>query len=199
MIDPHLLKMRDVCVERYLRPEPGLLLRWVVAQLRGALPDATVAPFNVHAVGIARKWKDGRKLRTPCIQVAVLRKMKENDVARHGGAVIETEIEGVPIDVVESGPLVIEEQAARGGNRTATRSVRPLRPGCSISHGNVVFGTLGGICKSTLAGDQGATYALSCRHVLAGFSTPQPRKPIFQPGGASSGQGRIADGFTRFI
>lgn len=201
MIDPLLLKVRDVCVERYRLKQPEFLLRWAIALVRGGIPDAAVAPFNVHSVGIARKWVGGVKTDRICVRVTVLRKLPERDLARHGVPVIEREIEGVPIDVVEAGPLVVEAQAEQEGDRTAVQEFRPLRPGCSISRNNDLFGTLGALCKSRRPGEQGRIFALSCHHVLAGFSVPPVAKTIFQPGDSQAPQpdDRVSGGFTRGV
>jgi hypothetical protein len=202
MIDPHLREIKQACVERYLRPELGVLASWSMGFLtRRPVPNALLAPFNVHAIGIARKLKNGQKTDQLSIRVTVFRKMEPGEVASSGGTLVDREIAGIPTDVVEDGPLVIEPQGDSAGDPQALENRRPLQPGCSISHGNVLFGTLGAFCRSKKQGERQNVYMLSCRHVLAGFSTHQIRLEIYQPGNAAHPQPaeRVAGGFDRFV
>jgi hypothetical protein len=187
MTDNELLKASRACCDDYLWKSVDSLLPWIKS--RGALDDATTAKLNVHGVGIAFKQVGGRKTNDLCVRVSVLRKMSPEQLQRAGGLRIPAEIAGVPIDVVESGPIVIGPQletevgsAEVGPDPLAVKKFRPLRPGCSIEFGDTSFGTLGAFCRSTRPADRGKVFMLSCRHVLATFSTPMQLEPIFQPG-----------------
>jgi hypothetical protein len=180
MIDRQFLEVRDECIRRYQRIDPRLLVSWV--RTKGDLASNLIAPFNVHAVGIARKRKRGRLMPQLSVRVTVLRKLAPEDVPREGGTLIEDEIMGVPIDVVVAGPLVIEPHNGSGGVQEATTNVRPLQAGCQISHGDVNFGTLSAVCRSIIRGEEQDRLLLSCRHVLDGFLPDPTRLPIFQPG-----------------
>lgn len=196
-----LLRIKEECRKRYLLRQTGSLSPWVSA--RGTLEDQQVAPVNVHGVGIAFRQTQGRMTRTICVQVTVLRKMSPERLSRAGAALIPREIDGIPIDVVETGPLVIEPTSDSEPNPQAAETLRPLRPGCSISFDNVVFGTLGAFCRSTRAGEDKDVYILSCRHVLAGFNAPPLLAPIFQPGkrrpDRAALDGPVASEASRFV
>jgi endonuclease G len=185
-----LLRIKDVCRKRYLLTQVGSLLPWI--ESRGKLDDAQAARINVHGIGVAFRQVDGRPTRDLCVQVAVLRKMSPQRLARAGGVPVPREIESIPIDVIETGPLVIEPTQESISHPRAAETFRPLRPGCSISFDNVVFGTLGAFCRSTRAADARQVFVLSCRHVLAGFNAPPLLAPIFQPGRRGPQQGAAA-------
>jgi len=188
MTDEQLVKIKQLCCDRYLWRRAGSLRSWIAS--RGTLSNAQAAPVNVHGIGIAFKRVDGRITDTLCIQVAVLRKMSPADVASTGATMIDREIDGVPIDVVETGPLVLEPQSESTPDSQAAQIMRPLRPGCSISHADIVTGTLGAFCRSRR--DSGQVFMLSCRHVLAGFGARLSGLPIFQPGGSLGGPAAAA-------
>lgn len=198
MSEQDLLRIKDVCRKRYLLTQAGSLLPWI--RSGGKLDDAQAAKINVHGIGIALKQVDGRSTGEICVQVAVLRKMSPERLARAGGVPVPREIDGVPIDVVETGPLVIEPAQDSASHPQAAETFRPLRPGCSISFDNTVFGTLGAFCRSLRPADAGQVFVLSCRHVLAGFNTPPLLAPIFQPGGPeAAGAASVAGEAARFI
>ncbi|GAB2496150.1 hypothetical protein GCM10027063_39050 [Promicromonospora xylanilytica] len=69
---------------------------------------------------------------------------------------------------------------------------RPLRPGISIGHVGVTAGTLGAFVTRASPGDDGrakdgALYALSNYHVLAGSPEARPGDVVLQPGPADGG------------
>lgn len=67
---------------------------------------------------------------------------------------------------------------------------RPLRPGVSIGHVGVTAGTLGAFVtrsRSDDAAEDGAMYALSNYHVLAGSPEARPGDVVLQPGPADGG------------
>ena len=201
MSDQDLLRIKQECRKRYLLGRIGSLLPWIRSE--GKLDDAQAVPMNVHGVGIAFRQVDGRSTGEICVQVTVLRKMSPERLARAGGLPVPRQIDGVPIDVVETGPLVIEPQREAAPHPQAAEAFRPLRPGCSISFDNTVFGTLGAFCRSTRAAEAGQVFLLSCRHVLAGFNMPPLLAPIFQPGQrpppATGAPAAVAGEAVRFI
>ncbi|MFI6424792.1 hypothetical protein [Promicromonospora sp. NPDC050880] len=64
---------------------------------------------------------------------------------------------------------------------------RPIRPGVSIGHVAVTAGTLGAFVTRTTPGSDGALYALSNYHVLAGSPEARPGDVVLQPGPADGG------------
>jgi hypothetical protein len=202
MTDEALMAAKLKCRERYMERQPLALVEW--ARKAGDLPDAAVARFNVHAIGIARRLRGGRDTGQLCIQIAVLRKFDSlEQVARLGGVPIDAAMDGIPVDVVEAAPLVIEAHDDRRENEEATQTFRPLRPGCSIRHG-AGAGTLSGFCRSTDEASRGRVYILSCRHVLAGFQEPLPSEEpvfleIFQPGGPAAAASRVSPKVERLV
>ncbi|MCP2265052.1 S1 family peptidase [Promicromonospora thailandica] len=64
---------------------------------------------------------------------------------------------------------------------------RPLRPGVSIGHVGVTAGTLGAFVTRPGGDDDGALYALSNYHVLAGSPDARPGDIVLQPGPADGG------------
>src|SRR6478609_6942670 len=82
-------------------------------------------------------------------------------------------------------PPVVTAQAAGETDR-----VRPLRPGVSVAHVDVTAGTLGAFVRSVTpveGAPDGAVYALSNWHVLAGAPSARVGDVVVQPGPADGG------------
>jgi len=82
-------------------------------------------------------------------------------------------------------PPVVTAQAAGETDR-----VRPLRPGVSVAHVDVTAGTLGAFVRSVTpveGAPDGAVYALSNWHVLAGSPSARVGDVVVQPGPADGG------------
>lgn len=58
---------------------------------------------NIVGVGIGRKQKGGKQLEDLCIQIFVERKMTHEDLKKQEMTPLPSELEGIPIDVVEVG------------------------------------------------------------------------------------------------
>lgn len=91
--------------------------------------------------------------------------------------------------VSELGPRPPAPTAQADGD---TDRRRPLRPGISIGHVGVTAGTLGAFVTRASPGDAGGTtdgalYALSNYHVLAGSPQARPGDVVLQPGPADGG------------
>jgi len=134
---------------------------------------------NVVGVGVGRKIKRGRALRTHCVRIYVERKISRRALPDH--VLLPDRIGGVITDVIETGRLRAFLPAAPAGQRR----LRPAQPGCSIGFqfpdtqaGAMMAGTLGAI----VAGGDGARYILSNNHVLANLNELPVGAPIFQPG-----------------
>jgi hypothetical protein len=133
---------------------------------------------NVVGVGIGRKIKRGRAMRTQCVRFYVDRKVPRASLPQN--LLLPERIDGVVTDVIETGRF----RAFLPGKPTGQKRLRPARPGCSIGFrfpderaGDLMAGTLGALVE----GD-GIRYILSNNHVLANENALAIGSPIFQPG-----------------
>jgi hypothetical protein len=161
--------------ERWLRKNAGIDFDRR-RQTRLAKRVKGLARRAVHAVGVGFKRTQGRLTGELCVQVFVPQKFPRKLIDRHGR--IPAAIDGVATDVVEAPVFRAAASASPCGDLRA-RS-RPLVPGSSAAHPDVLAGTLGWLCRSTRPEDPaGATYALSCAHVLSRRSDERVR--LYQP------------------
>jgi hypothetical protein len=133
---------------------------------------------NVIGVGIGRKIKRGRAMRTHCVRIYVERKIARDLIPEH--LRLPERFGGVVTDVIETGRFRAFLPAASPGQKR----LRPARPGCSIGFqftgeraGDLMAGTLGALVEAN-----GTRYILSNNHVLAYENTLPAGTPIFQPG-----------------
>ena len=104
-------------------------------------------------IALSLRFRDGEVLPDqPCLTFFV----DDKETAKHN---IPREIDGVPTDIVEAGTPVLHS----GTSHVPGLRLRPVEPGCSISHFRVTSGTLGCLVED----DNGVTYILSCAHVLS--------------------------------
>lgn len=127
---------------------------------------------NIVGVGIAEREVGGGLAGERAIAVYVERKAPRQLVEE--AALIPPEYDGVPTDVVESGPLA--PQTGRG-------RYRPAMSGVSVGHHATTAGTLG-----FLARRRGSLYVVSNNHVLAQGNDGAPGDGILQPGPADGGR-----------
>lgn len=127
---------------------------------------------NVTAVGIG--FKNGVRIPSPeiAIIVSVERKLPLSQV-READRIPRT-LDGVPTDVVESGPFRALAQIER---------LRPARPGISMGNVEITAGTFG--CVVTRGGTR---LILSNNHVLADANRAALGSVIVQPGTADGGR-----------
>ena len=161
------------------------------------------AGSNAHAVGIGMKVVEGKATRQKCIRIHVTQKMPESFLPPRDA--IPKEIDGIPTDVVESPPAMIQvppkkstakarraekRPAAKGAGVAATKACtrnkqkrqRPVTGGISASQFEVTAGTIACFCRSTKEGDDPETiYILSNNHVLANVNQAQIGDEIYQP------------------
>jgi hypothetical protein len=162
---------KQIVIEQHLRAErPRRGHSWVVR---------THPEHNVVGIGIGRKIKRGRALRTLCVRIYVERKIPRQALPDH--LLLPERIGRVITDVIEVGQL----RAFVPAVPPAQRRRRPARPGCSIGFqfpdaqaGELMAGTLGAI----VADKDGARFILSNNHVLANANALPIGSPIFQPG-----------------
>ncbi len=148
--------------------------------------DELLARPNVVAAGIGYKVSGGQETRTLSVVCSVTRKRPVAELA--AAELVPAQVEGVPTDVVETGPI-----RALG---THTSRQRPAPGGASIGHRDITAGTLGCVVRR-----DGQRYILSNNHVLADSNAAQPGDPILQPGPVDGGrlpEDRIAE-LTEFV
>jgi hypothetical protein len=181
----------------------SLLTRTIDSGMVGRGPQLRVANVmdvvsgNVHAVGIGRKITDGVPTDTPCVRVYVAQKIAESMLPAEYR--IPSEVDGVPVDVIESPPAVLmngdgNEQmhgerhdhvrtAAAAGDCSMARKQRqrPVQAGISAAHFQVTAGTIAYFCRSTRPGDDpSAVYALSNNHVFADVNQGRIGDAVYQ-------------------
>lgn len=129
---------------------------------------------NVTAVGIGPRLRSGQILEEWCVRIYVEHKLER--AALRSDLVLPTHVEGVPVDVIESGrfsTFLVPVQRQRR---------RPAQPGCSVGakifvENRLTVGTLG-----ALAEHNGNHYILSNKHVLDPENSSRLGIEIFQPG-----------------
>ena len=132
-----------------------------------------LAREHVVAAGIGYKTVGGRRTDALSIICSVVKKVPDSRLATRDR--VPGEIQGIPTDVVETGPL--RALLAR------TDRWRPAPGGVSIGHPAITAGTLGCLVRKT-----GETLILSNNHVLAAENAAAIGDPILQPGTYDGGR-----------
>lgn len=158
-------------------------------QLCRAKEDELLSLPNVVGVGIGYKKTGGRSTDKLSIVVLVEKKVQKQRLSPDQR--VPDKIEGVPTDVVESGPL---EAGCFGlwprRQQNRLERLRPVRPGVSIGHFRVSAGTLGAVVYDL---DSGVPLLLSNNHVLANATDGNdnlsaPGDAVLQPGYMDGGR-----------
>jgi hypothetical protein len=111
---------------------------------------------HIHGIGIGYKTVNHQKTEEIAICVMTEKKLPENEVG--AGELLPKRVEGFPVDVEETPRF---HHMAENEER-----YRPCPGGAQIVVGDSA-GTVGGLVRSTLAGDKATDiFALSCFHVL---------------------------------
>jgi len=161
----------------------------------------TPAPEN-NVVGVGIGWKITEGKDTGVMAVKFFVRMKYQEWEISSNHVLPKSIDGLPVDVEESGMFhrfaAKPKPAPLPNPRVKTR---PAQPGCSVGFRYpadqfVMAGTFGALVK-----DNKGTYVLSNNHVLADEGQLATGSPIFQPGlldGGNPNTDQIAK-LTRFV
>src|SRR5438093_5604497 len=143
-----------------------------------AIAASTRPENNVVGIGVGQKVKNGHKTDELAVRVYVERKLAPGLIMDEFK--LPTSVEGVSVDVVETGRFRALSTVVPIGQRWR----RPARPGCSIGFqftgsmaGYVMAGTFGAMVQSN-----GERYILSNNHVLANENSLPVGSAIFQPG-----------------
>ena len=168
----------------------GSLLRHIMAAKRAAStqfldPKRERAPFhgfavspdprdNVAAVGVGPRLRAGQVAEEWCVRIYVEQKIES--AALPGTLLLPTQVEGVPVDVIESGRFS-SFLVPLGRQR-----LRPAQPGCSVGvrspgENRLTSGTLGALAERS-----GTRYILSNNHVLNPQNSRSTGTDVFQPG-----------------
>lgn len=136
----------------------------------------------VTGVDVGYKYDGG--LRTDDIAVRIHVREKIPLAALEAAEVLPSEIDGVPVDVIQG-----HYSPSSNGNILTLLSRRhrrdPIQPGISISHPLVSAGTIGAVVYDR---SDGQACALSNWHVLAGSTVAQPGDQALQPGTFDGGR-----------
>ncbi len=128
---------------------------------------------NVVATGVGYKYTGGEKTDTVCVVCSVERKLALSELKPSER--IPPEVDGLPTDVVETGPI--------RALQSTTGRFRPAPGGVSIGHRDITAGTLGCVVRR-----DGQIYILSNNHVLANSNAASIGDPILQPGPYDGGR-----------
>lgn len=168
-----------------------------IAQAEAALEqvkESWLKRENVTAVDLGFKWSEGGMTSQLAIRVHITRKKPLADLS--DDEIFPTEIDGVPIDVLEStyglqgvtpeGDIVdgvqAENTADGAMNRQRFASTIPI--GASVSNPNTSAGTIG---VKVFDKNNNTPMILSNWHVLVGQANPTPATAVWQPGRVDGG------------
>jgi hypothetical protein len=126
---------------------------------------------NIVGVGVSERLAGGRPAGEGAVSIYVVRKAPLDEV--DPSALVPTEYEGVPTDVVESGEFVIATERGRH---------RPVPLGVSVGHANGDTGTVGFLGKR-----DSELVIVSNNHVLARENRAGRGDAILQPGPVDGG------------
>lgn len=142
---------------------------------------------NVVGVGVGEKITDGRH--TGSLAVKFFVRLKYGEAELDSKSLLPKTIDGLPVDVEESGlfrrfrvAAVRRKVHGVGPMPNPRVKIRPAQPGCSVGFRDpnnqfVMAGTFG-----ALVTDKTSPYILSNNHVLADENRLPVGSPIFQPG-----------------
>ncbi len=165
---------------RRLFPPPGKNATQELPPVAARVLMRSVSPVpkeNVTGVGVGEKISSGRHTGVWAVKFFVRLKFPEAQLEiKHR---LPKFIDGLPVDVEETGLFRPFKQDATLNPRT---KMRPTQPGCSVGFINpdpkfTVAGTFGALVR-----DETNSYILSNNHVLADEGRLPPGSPIFQPG-----------------
>ncbi|UFU02089.1 S1 family peptidase [Ruania suaedae] len=141
----------------------------VDARVAGARPGGL-------ALGLASRESTGE----PDYAIAV--RYLEEEPCRAALSALRREAEA-ELDLRHTGPIRALSQPADPAPEELQQRVRPLRPGLSLAHRDLTAGTLGAFVTDI----DGALFALSNWHVLAGSPRAGAGDPVLQPGPLDGG------------
>ena len=136
-----------------------------VKALQAEYHDQFTKHASIAGTGVGYKHVNGIATTQEALLVFVVKKGEF-----HKNAAVPSQINGIPVDVIEVGKLVKHD--------VLTSRIRPIRPGYSCGHGRITAGTVGGF----FIDKDGDHVVLSNAHVLANENNAEPGDPIFQPG-----------------
>lgn len=154
--------------------------------------DTLFAKANVVGFGLGHKIKDGVDTGKECITVMVTQKLEE-DILRKDDIISSSDVEGMDIDIIETGEIFAGNQLnlikdcevqEEVGVQTLKQRIRPAMGGFSVGHYKITAGTIGTCVYdlNTVPGIPSKYYILSNNHVLANSNEAKIGDPILQPG-----------------
>lgn len=153
---------------------------WCEAGLLGLARKGFERAVNENVVGVGIGNKMVRSEPTDEVAVRVYVRRKVHPLLLGAGEAVPGEIEGVPTDVVETGPFSIWRPIPP----IYHRKVRPAMGGLSLGHFAITAGTFGCLVRAR----DGSTMMLSNNHVLANENRGTQGDPVLQPGTFDGGR-----------
>lgn len=138
---------------------------------------------GVHAVGAGWKVVEGVPTDDRVVRIYVREKRPLSQLSRTER--IPPRIDGLPTDVIESAPAVIQQAPMLAGGGQGRQ--RPVVAGVSAGHFNITAGTLSCFCRSMRPDDPPGVYVLSNNHVFANVNRGSTGDPLRQPGPGDGG------------
>lgn len=156
------------------------------------------AGVQIHAIGIGRKMVANQYTNVPSVRVYVTHKLPTALLPT--AARIPDMIDGVPTDVIESPPAFLAAPALPVCSALRGERQRPVQGGISGASELINAGTLGALCRSTRAGEEGRRFVLGNNHTLADLGAAPVGSAILQPSRRDFGtiDDRIAS-LSRFV
>lgn len=139
--------------------------------------------LNLLGTAVGSKISDGAYTGTRAVVVYVRKKQRKDKLPRR--LRIPKTIDGIPVDVVETGEVKALAPPAACIANPAARQPRPFLAGVSLGGGDNPAGTFGYLVRLH---DEPGEFLLSNFHVLGDLDAPQAKQVVFQPG---SGDGPL--------
>lgn len=135
------------------------------------------ASRNVHAVGVGRKRVGGADTEDAAVRIYVAQKLPLTLLPPDER--LPSQIDGIPVDVVESPPALLMNATGCSENRKLRQ--RPVLGGISAAHRDVTAGTIACICHSTAKDDDPEDLFLLSNYHVFGASSGNAGDPVLQP------------------
>jgi hypothetical protein len=194
-LSPDLLEAKRLASSLFL--QPALIAAATDGRSGVGVHEVGHSPMaSVHAVGAGRKVVGGVPAQDRVVRIYVRKKLPLSRLSR--AERIPSRIDGLPTDVIESSPAVIQQTPILAGGGQGRR--RPVVAGVSTGHFNVTAGTLACFCRSMRSDDPPGVYVLSNNHIFADVNRGSTGDPLRQPSPQDGGgdEDKIAE-LHRFV
>ncbi|MEZ5387004.1 MAG: hypothetical protein R3F13_15965 [Prosthecobacter sp.] len=167
---PDFLHAKFNLVARFMSGASATASAMLAKSSRSVSPDP-----NIIGVAIGEKNNEEDATGVTSVRMFVKKKLPKSQLSKK--QLIPASIEGLPVDVVQTGTF-----KARAAPVNPQKRIRPAPAGCSVGYdledGTVMAGTFGALVTDS----KGRLYILSNNHVLAAEDALKAGAAIFQPG-----------------